>query len=58
MKTDPNKRTKKAERMFGKKKDQKVYMGNKPLTPQEMLILREQGRVVRCPDAVPEETKH
>ncbi len=58
MKTDPNKRTKKAERMFGKKKDQKVYMGNKPLTPQEMLILREQGRVVRCPDAVPEETKY
>ena len=58
MKTDPNKITKKAERMFGKKKDQKVYMGNKPLTPQEMLILREQGRVVRCPDAVPEETKY
>ena len=58
MKTDPNKRTKKAERMFGKKKDQKVYMGNKPLTPQEMLILREQGRVVRCPDAVPEATKY
>ena len=58
MKTDPNKSTKKAERMFGKKKDQKVYMGNKPLTPQEMLILREQGRVVRCPDAVPEETKY
>ena len=58
MKIDPNKRTKKAERMFGKKKDQKVYMGNKPLTPQEMLILREQGRVVRCPDAVPEDTKY
>ncbi len=58
MKTNPNKRTSKAERMFGKKKDQKVYMGPSGLTAKEMEILREQGRVVRCPDAVPEETKY
>ena len=58
MKTNPHKRTKKAERLFGKKKEQKVYMGPHPLTPAEMKILREQGRVVRCPDAVPEVTKY
>jgi hypothetical protein len=58
MKTNPNTRTKKAERLFGKKKEQKVYMGPSGLTAKEMIILRDQGRVVRCPDAIPEDTKY